>query len=594
MVQLSDHGKVRNQTSAWVSRLDTGTLQLIGSKLDHPYVPGVLHLNSVCRSWCEAASQTPGLNITWRSSPCKSGPEKQHRRQLIEDSFQPWLSGWASQLHTFQMQSIDSEDFDAELVYQAVQQLLLPLKSMAIQRSPPAALVAALPHLRRLSLPLGVWRLCKNTPPGRPRLLAALGGLPHLTSLEVGLVQMDAYGTPYHGRAYWEEVLEAAPKQLQHLAFRLNWGAGHGRSLTCAYTWEQLAALPQLQQLQLDAMRVTDLAPLAALPSLTSLGLQWEGGDLEPLVAVKGVLRELEVHYMGPEKVPHLEQLSCLTSLRLYNSNALSSLPEQVATRLQHLDWEVWGHINSTHGSWACKPEDTQRLDHCSSSNLRQLRLRGWAWLQDRGAAAAVQRLTALTTLELRTMGRPDVSASTHMLIRRHMSRDGPLGDMAPWRELLPMRHLKQLRRLMLPGPLLATDVAWLGGLPHLTSLRLTEVEWQAPWCVEEVFEEGAVAAQVLSNLRSCWAGLKVLEVELTLSYSQQLHSPEVAAGAVAAVRVYLQQQLPGVHLLLPWQERRAYTGVDDDGEGFETEEGEEEWEEEEGEGEEEEEDGQE
>lgn len=174
-------------------------------------------------------------------------------------------------------------------------------------------------------------------------------------------------------------------------------------------------------------------------------------------------------------------------------------------------------------------------MAHCSSSKLRHLQLRGSTWLEDAAAAAAVQRLTALTAFGLHAVRRGEAARS----------------DMAPWRALLPMARLQQLRRLELPAPLLATPGAWLGALPHLTSLRLA-VQWPDPWQVEEVFGGREGTRQVVSNLRSCRGRLVVLEVDLTLWHNDG--DPPVAEALVPGVRALLRQELPRVRLLVTWK----------------------------------------
>jgi hypothetical protein len=340
----------------------------------------------------------------------------------------------------------------------------------------------------------------------------------------------------------WEQLLEAAPKQLQQLSVRYQQGTQQWRSLLVGYTWAPLAAFPQLQQLRLDALYAKHPRRLLRkLPALTSLGLQWQGDNWQPLVEAQEVLRELQVGSVVGSNAEHLKQLTCLTSLSMHNGNALTSLPEQVASRLQHLDWGLWpSRGSSSSGRGAMRP---QRLRHCSSSNLRNLQLRGWDWLQDGAAAEAVGRLAALTAFGL------------------HAVASHPRAGMGGWEWLLPMRQLKQLRRLELPAPLLATGGAWLGGLPHLTSLRLA-VTWLPFWHLEEVFGNRTAHAQVLSNLRSCWAGLKVLEVELTLSYSDGYDAP-VPEALVPGVRALLRRQLPGVRLLLTWKVEWDAEGLD-------------------------------
>jgi hypothetical protein len=247
-------------------------------------------------------------------------------------------------------------------------------------------------------------------------------------------------------------------------------------------------------------------------------------------VAVKGVLRELDLSFVDADEVPYLEQLTCLTSLRIWTWTSLSSLPEQVVSGLQRLEWGLSRHSSDS------SSRATQRLQPCSGSNMRDLQLRGWTWLQDRGAAEAVQRLTALTSLGV------------------HQLTNNACPNVALWRALQPMVHLQQLRRLALPARLLAADAPWLGKLPHLTSMRMS-MNWPAPWRVEEAFGSAAASPLVLSNLRSCWDGLKVLEVELTQFYSysneRSANSEQKIEDAAAGLRALLLQELPGVYVLM-------------------------------------------
>jgi hypothetical protein len=414
-----------------------------------------------------------------------------------------------------------------------LQQLLLPVGArLEAPYSRTTSLVAALPHLRHLCLPVRTWEEGDNQPAwyGGPSeadvdsFLAALGSLQHLTSLEVTLVPGSGWQAPWDARPHWKALLEAAPKQLQHLAVRFRrWDR-----LPLTYTWEPLAALPHLKQLHLDAVWQQDLSPLAALPSLTSLGLQWVGNDWEPLVAVQEVLRDLEVGWVSPANRPHLQQLVKLTRLTLTNGDMPTpGIPQEVANGLQHLDWALWRDGGSRRG--------VQKLAGCSSSSLRHLQLRGSTWLEDGLAAEAVCSLTALTAFGLHAVRQGEAARS----------------DLAPWRALLPMRHLKQLRHLALPAPLLATGGAWLGGLPHLTSLRLT-MQWLDPWQVEEVFGSREAGRQALSNLSTCRGQLVVMEVEVTLFHKDG--DPPVPEALVPGVRALLRRELPGVRLLLTWR----------------------------------------
>jgi hypothetical protein len=336
---------------------------------------------------------------------------------------------------------------------------------------PPPALLAALPRLQRLAMPiLDIWwdpkrpwthEYEKPAVGDKAATLAALVGLRHLSSLEVVLRPMDiTWGSHMDGPTCWQEVLEAAPKQLQQLPFRIM-HRHHYRPLKVAYDWAPLAASTQLQQLRVDNVEAgVELTPLAQLPPLKRLSLQQpRAAALEPLLVVKGLLQELEVGHVPPEQLQHLEQFTCLTSLTLAKDKEPGCLlPGQVAAGLCQLDWtlepDVLGRTRRARGrstdssssgsgsgsdfssssSNSDSYNDVDLLAGCSSVTLRDLQLRGQGWVPQRAAAAAVQQLTGLTSFGL------------------HAAAGEPLQGLepgpSPWLSLLPMQGLRQLRRL--------------------------------------------------------------------------------------------------------------------------------------------------
>jgi hypothetical protein len=290
-------------------------------------------------------------------------------------------------------------------------------------------------------------------------------------------------------------------------------------------------------------VRADDLSPLAALAALTSLGLEWEGWDWEPLVGVKGLLRDLEVDDVGASNQEYLQQLTALTSLVLRETEPTCSIPEQVASGLQRLDWGLYPSYSRNRGT-STGPD---LLRHCSSSNLRELQLRGRPWFPDWTASEALQRLTGLTCFGLHAKWSSGEPPTTLSLKR--------------WS--LAIQYVKQLCRLELPSHLLVTGGAWLGRLPHLTSLRLT-AEWPLLAPVEEGLVQGVVDPQVLSNLHSCRAGLQVLEVQLA-TCDREGDDP-LPEQVVPAVRQLLQREVPGVQLLVTWEEIGDVPEEEEDG----------------------------
>jgi hypothetical protein len=205
--------------------------------------------------------------------------------------------------------------------------------------------------------------------------LAALSGLHHLTSLEVGLIGTWSLYPWAVTDDNWQQLLQAAPKQLQRLVVRVAHDKGAGLRFDMVYSWEPLAAFTQLKQLQVGQVDCQqDLAPLAALPSLTSLGLQWGNRVWKPLVAVKGVLQDLDVYDVSASNQEHLQQLTNLTSLIVREAEECRSIPEQVASRLQRLDWGLVGKLSrgSSSSSRSSTSTGTDLLAHCSSCNLRK------------------------------------------------------------------------------------------------------------------------------------------------------------------------------------------------------------------------------
>jgi hypothetical protein len=562
----------RSQQPDWSGRLYVDILQLVSSKLERPCTPGVLNLTSICRAWRAAAGRLPVEAITWHGWRAFSSAEESRRVQLVQRSFKPWLLKAAPQLDSFVLvcnqAHAEAAAVCAALEEAAVaataagnplplQQLQLPLDATSIRLTPVTTLLAALPNLRSLSVPLRC-HYSDYTTQASAAFLKALGGLSHLTSLEVGLfgeMSMRSWGTTGNN---WQQLLEAAPKQLQRLCVRAGPEETETTDYCPIYTWAPLAAVPQLKQLQLGRVKQQrDLSPLAALPSLTSLGLQWEGKDWQPLVAIKGVLRELEVADVLPCNQEHLEQLTHLTSLTLRETQRCSSLPEQVASGLQRLEWGVEGLPNrgtATTTSSSSTSRGVDLLAHCSSSNLRDLRLRGRTWFPDRAASRAVQRLTGLTSFGLLAWWPMNVLA--------------PQVSINRWS--LAMQSLQQLRRLEVSATLLATPTAWLGALPHLTSLRLA-VGWPFSWPVEVDVKKGLASPQVLSNLHSCRAGLKVLEVHLATYIRNGEEMADQPSEVIPVVRQLLQPEVPGVQLLVTWEEVEEPDDEEGWGDGYDS-----------------------
>jgi hypothetical protein len=528
----------------------------MGSKLGHPHVPGVVHLSSICKAWQAAAQQTRGLTITWHSHQLKPYENESSRQQQVERSFRPWLARWGPQVDSFIIVSSGpwgGADLDilwcilndaAKAAAAAgqplrLQHLALPF-TPAVTRGPPTALMQALPFLAHLSLSLDTWP--HHTMPERMgSFLSALGNLHHLHTLEVGL-RVDTPWVDQQGPLRcWQALLEAAPTQLQALSVQLiHRDSTYQGLMEVPYTWEPLAPFSQLQRLVVgDIAAGHDLAPLAhQLPALTSLGVKYTcGGSIQPLVAVKGLLRDLQIQGLCSGDQQHLEQLTHLTSLTMTWGRAQATqcpLPQVVAAGLQQLDWTLDGSSSSSRGGRT----PGQQLAQCSSSKLVDLQLRGAAWTQEAaGAAEALRQLTGLTSFGLHCMRKASA----------------PAVRLGTWPSQPPLAHLKQLRSLAVPVELLGTEQPWLGGLPHLTRLHMA-VEWSSEtaagaWGPGEVFGWGQ--ASILANLHSCWPTLKVLEVHIALLYVGRVTG---ALPVVAAVEGWLKQQLPGVYVVLTWR----------------------------------------
>jgi hypothetical protein len=406
---------------------------------------------------------------------------------------------------------------------------------------PPSALVTALPFLRHLSISLDAWGQ-RGVPKEVGPFLIALSGLHHLQSLALGMWDADHLVTDEeeHPLRWWEQVLEAAPKQLQQLSVQLlRARAPYGPRATLAYTWEALAPFTQLRQLKLDNVAAEcDLAPLTHLPALTSLGIKQtkDDGNIQPLVAVQGLLRDLHVDTLRADQQQYLEQLTALTSLTMtwsFGSCSQCPVPQQVAAGLRRLDWTLGKGIEIRDSVAA-----GQQLAKCSGK-LQDLQLRGQAWADDLAAVAvagALRQLTGLTAFGLHCVPSPKSAIS-----------------LTAWRSQLPMQHLKQLRSLALPMELLAAAHGWLGGLEHLSRLHMT-VGWARPadgdtWGPEQVF--GAHEARLLANLRSC-SSLGVFEAHVVLTNVKGGFLVE-GLPVVPAVKAWLKRQLPGVYTLLTW-----------------------------------------
>jgi hypothetical protein len=70
-------------------------------------------------------------------------------------------------------------------------------------------------------------------------------------------------------------------------------------------------------------------------------------------------------------------------------------------------------------------------------------------------------------------------------------------------------------------------------------------------WPVEQLLWYWQDKARLLANLRSCFSSLKVLEVDLLLVPQEGPINQVTAPYAAAAARAALQQELPGVYVLV-------------------------------------------
>lgn len=329
MVNTNTTSSSSSSHSDWSDDLDPGTLQYISSQLDHPYVPGALHLSSVCRAWRSAADQTPDLSITWpvwmqvddivlqaeadhhqaqfqrwKNVHRRQQPQQQHNpnQQLQQGpnlrSFTAWLASNAARLRSFTLEVPDVHRFsDVYAIWAAftsaattaaaagsplpLQELRMPLqqlqlpseqllraKALGHPKAPPAALLAALPGLQRLCMPLELveppdWDdgpYWEDPVPGweeRMQVLEvaaaaaaaeadavfkALPGLRQLESLEIVLRPWQRL-YPATPLSCWQRVLEAAPKQLRQLSFCVFDGHIHEQCrLKLVYNWAPLMA----------------------------------------------------------------------------------------------------------------------------------------------------------------------------------------------------------------------------------------------------------------------------------------------------------------------------------------------------------------
>jgi hypothetical protein len=595
----------------WAGHLEHGLLQLIGSKLEHPYVPGTVHLARICRAWRAAAEGARGISISWYSRQLVPGEEQEARQQEVLRSLNPWFQRMGRQVASLEIVSQEAHGgADLLAVYVAfnsfakaaaaagkplrMERLGFPL-TPSLSLPPPAQLAAALPFLRHLSVPVDI-ELVGCVQGERAAFFRALGGLRHLSSLEVGLRTSSPFHSPEQFTECWEQLLEAAPKQLQQLSVRVTDPSVYDDQLPPAevvYTCEPLEPFTQLQRLELGSVAAgCDLSPLTQLQSLKRLGIKqkdWDDANLQQLLPVKELLQDLKLGYTKAADEEHLQQLTTLTALTTTGGLYVACpLPQQVAAGLQRLEWGLYDNSNSK-----LRPANSsmagQELAKCSSSGsgsgggsssgssssssgggdggscsgsrsssgnsassssrggcgssssskLRELKLVGDAWTRPSAAAGeALRHLTGLTSFAFGSKRRPGAAAN----------------DWGTWSSQPPMQHLKQLRSLALPVELLATEQLWLGGLGHLTRLRL-EVEWSGvtatgTWRPEQVL--GSDQAKVLANLRSCSTTLKVMEVDLLLLYPEGM-SREEALPVVPAVKAWFKRQVPGVYLVFTW-----------------------------------------
>jgi hypothetical protein len=605
----------------WAGHLEPGVVQLIGSKLDHPYVPGAVHLASICQAWRAAAEQTHGLLIKWHSRQLLPSDDSGQRQQQVLLSLHPWLSRMGPQLGSVEVVSQeDKGGADLLPVYVAlnsfatsaatagkpfrIERLGLPL-TPSLSLPPPDTLVAALPFLRHLSLPLDTW-VEEGMREGMDAFFVALGDLHHLSSLEVGLRITSPFQPEEQPLLTWERLLEAAPKQLQQLSVRvIDLPITHGPPPEVAYTWEALKPFTALQRLQLGNVAAgCDLSPLTQLQALTSLGIkqkEYDDAILQQLLPVKGLLQDLRLGYLEAKDEQDFKQLTALTSLTKTGGLYVECrLPQEVAAGLQRLEWSMFDNSRSP-----MRPANSsvagQELAKCagsssSSSSSSSGSSGSGAGKQLAKSSSSTSSSSGTNTTSSSSSSTGEGTSNTHTstsssssssklkelrLVGEAWTRDAAgtaealqqltgltsLGfscqrvpgsaaiDYSAWPSQPPMQHLKQLRRLAVPVELLATEEPWLGGLGHLTQLQLA-VEWSektaaGTWGPEQVF--GADQAKVLANLHSCSSTLKVVEVELVMFYPQDKTRVEVLP-VVPAVRAWFKRQLPGVYTVLTWR----------------------------------------
>lgn len=229
-----------------------------------------------------------------------------------------------------------------------------------------------------------------------------------------------------------------------------------------AFDFSSLSRLPNLRELELKNLGVTNVEHLsgcASLQKLTLLELE-RVKSLTPLRRLTG-LRELELEYM--HKIKNLDFLDGsvqLTSLRVYNTsvNDVSSLPN--LTNLQQL------HFG---GSESDQIADIEPLSLLPS--LRELQC--WEMFEEVDTFEPLASLTALTCLHLASMNHnlEDVSFVSSMSDLRELSLARCCRSYV--KDITPLQHLTRLTSLEL-GFSFVRDLSPLSTLKNLRYIEMT------------------------------------------------------------------------------------------------------------------------
>lgn len=322
--------------------------------------------------------------------------------------------------------------------------------------TPCQALLANLPQLKTLTLaphdfgssatPLQLQTLA--LPKGLQQLqlartglegLATLGELPALSYLDIDWCQMNVAQLPL--------------AQLDSLvSLKI-----HTNDASTASLWPQLPALQQLQRLNLTNAQAADLAILTTLPSLqdiTMLGDSWP----ENWFALQFLpnLQQLSMRAITLSDYRQLGQLPSLYSLDLVQCIHLTSLDWlQGLPELQVLSLRLCEQLSDVRGLHAVSSLTELELSHCP----QLLTLEG---------LEQCQRLQRLDLHELPNLQRLDsVSTLTRLQVVS-------LFECEQLQDLTPLAGLKLLSEINMAGCLHIVDASAIATLPSLQTLTIT------------------------------------------------------------------------------------------------------------------------